>query len=141
MASSKTRVRVVSNRAVVVEAVRRAMKAKVYAMGKSVEKHLKTQVLSGARTGRWYRVPGTNRMYRASKPGEAPATRLGDLKRSYRTGPLREEPGRISVQVGSPLKYAPILEDEASLNRPHLEPAVKLAEPEIAQVLRGDWGI
>lgn len=141
MARGKTRVRVVSNRAVVVDAVRKAMRAKVYLMGKSVEKKLKLEVLVGERSGRWYRVPKTKRMYQASSPGEPPARRTGDLARSYKVGSLKEEPGRVSVQVGSALGYAPILEDVAGLNRQHLEPAVNLAKPELAQILKGEWGV
>lgn len=39
---------------------------------------------SGARTGKEYRVPGGNRTYTASAPGEAPAVATGTLKSSYK---------------------------------------------------------
>jgi hypothetical protein len=35
---------------------------------------------SPARTGRKYRIPGTNKMYTASAPGEYPALRTGKLR-------------------------------------------------------------
>jgi|GEM_PF-3159978 len=136
-----TRVRVVSNRAVVVEAVRQAMRRKVAAMGIEVRKTLQLEVLVGNRTGKWYRVPGTKKRYQASREGEAPARRTGDLARSYKTGPLEETPGRVQVKVGSALEYAPILQDPDGLNRPHLDTAVELARPKLEQILRGEWGI
>lgn len=139
MARSRPRVRVVSNRAVVVDAVRKAMRKKVAGMGIEVRKTLQLEVLVGERTGKWYRVPKTKRMYRASRPGEAPARRLGDLARSYRMGPLEETAGRVSVKVGSALEYAPIL--QGPMDRPHLDVAVELAQPRIRQILRGEWGI
>lgn len=139
--ASKTRWRVVSNRAVVVEAVRQAMRRKVAAMGIEVRKTLQLEVLVGNRTGKWYRVPGTKKRYQASREGEAPARRTGDLARSYKTGPLEETPGRVQVKVGSNLTYAPILQDPDGLNRPHLDTAVELAEPKLRQILMGDWGI
>lgn len=137
--ASKTRWRVVSNRAVVVEAVRQAMRRKVAAMGIEVRKTLQLEVLVGQRSGRWYRVPGTSKRYQASSPGEAPARRTGDLARSYKTGPLEETPGRVQVKVGSALEYAPIL--QGPLDRPHLDTAVELARPKLEQILRGEWGI
>lgn len=138
---AKPRIRVVSNRAVVVEAVRQAMRRKVAAMGIEVRKTLQLEVLVGNRTGKWYRVPGTKKRYQASREGEAPARRTGDLARSYKTGPLEETPGRVQVKVGSALEYAPILQDPDGLNRPHLDTAVELARPKLEQILRGEWGI
>lgn len=135
--TSRVRVRVESHRAVVVDAIRKAMRAKVYLMGKAVERQLKEHVLVGPRTGKWYRKPGTGQMYQASAPGEPPALRLGDLRRSYQVGKLEEEPGRVQVKVGSPLEHAPILQHK--MNRPHLDTALDLARPEIEKILKGDW--
>jgi len=41
--------------------------------------------LSGNRTGRQYKVPGTSRTYTASAPGEPPAQRLGELRQSIKS--------------------------------------------------------
>lgn len=135
----KPRVRVESKRAVVVSAVDKAMRSKVRLMQDAVHKKLQLEVLVGERTGNWYKVPKTNRMYRASAPGEAPARRTGDLARSYKKGKLEVEAGRVQGKVGTALDYPAFL--EGPMNRPHLEPAVELAKPEISQILRGDWGI
>jgi len=43
------------------------------------------ETLSGNRTGRTYRVPGTQRFYTASAPGEAPASATGELRQSVST--------------------------------------------------------
>ena len=141
MARKGPRVRVVSNRAVVINAVRQAMRRKVAAMGVETRKTVVNEVLVGQRSGRWYRVPGTKKRYRASREGEAPARRTGDLARSYKAGPLEETPGRVQVKVGSNLPYAPILQDPDGLNRPHLDTAVELCKPKYEQILRGEWGI
>lgn len=65
--------------------------------------------LSGVRSGREYRVPGTRRKYRASAPGQAPASRTGQLRQ--RRG-VRVERNRDSVIVfvGSNVPYARHLE-------------------------------
>lgn len=132
-------VRVVSHADVLLGVVDKALKRKVSAMGHAVRDKLLTEVLVGQRSGRWYPVPGTRRMYQASRPGEPPASRTGDLRKSYRVGPVRGNSPNFNVQVGSALDYALYL--ETAMDRNHLEPAVELAKPEFEQILRGDWGI
>ncbi len=143
MARRKTTVRVVSNRAVVVNAVNQAMRRKVMAMGVEARRTIVNEVLVGERTGRWYRKPKGKGMYRASAPGEAPASRTGDLRRSYKVGKLEVEAGRVQVKVGTALEYAEYLEHGTNHmhSRPHLEPALRLAEPRLRQILAGDWGV
>ena len=136
-------VRTISQRATVLTEVNKVMRRKVAAMGVEARRTLLEEVLVGQRFGREYVIPGTKgkKKYRASRWGEPPATRLGDLRRSYKLSPVHVEAGRISIQLGSQLEYAPILEDEEGLNRQHLEPAIKLASPRLAQILMGEWGI
>lgn len=122
-----------------------AARRKVAAMGMAVRTKLLMEVLVGERNGRWYRVPKTKRRYRASAPGEAPASRTGDLRRSYRVGQVQSLPGvpGAIVKVGSPLAYAAHLESgtQNMASRQHLGPAVELAKPDMEAILRGDWGI
>lgn len=89
--------------------------------------------LTGQRSGRVYPVPGTGqvesveitdkngkrrkvrklvgaRFYTASAPGEAPAVRFGDLRKTIRYKMILDRPGVIAAQVGSPLEYAIHLE-------------------------------
>lgn len=129
-----------SRRGVVMTALNKTIRGKVYLMGQAVHRKLLLEVLVGERTGNWYKVPKTNRMYRASAPGEAPATRTGDLRRSYRVGDVeQDEHGQTHVRVGSDLPYSAPL--ELDMNREHLEPAVELAKPDIRNILDKDWGI
>lgn len=139
MAARNVRVRVESKRATVITEVNKVMRRKVAAMGVEYRRTLAEEVLVGQRSGRMYRVPGTNRMYRASRPGEPPASRTGDLRRSYKVGNLEEHAGRVQVKVGSALDYAEYLEH--NMNREHLEPAAELAKPRLEAILRGEWGI
>lgn len=76
------------------------------------------------------------KLYNASKPGEAPAVRLGQLRQSYRfqvTGANYMERG----EVGSPLDRALFLEKgtKRMAARPHLRPAYNRKKPEILKAL------
>lgn len=57
------------------------------------------QVLSGRRSGRWYRLPMSTKFYRASAPGEAPATRTGAFRNSWLARPEGRVPGVETKQV------------------------------------------
>lgn len=88
--------------------------------------------LRGKRTGNEYRVPGGNRTYRASAPGESPANRTGRLFGSYDF----ELVGRTG-RVGSPLPYALMLERGTSKMRPRpaLKPALTENQGKIERAL------
>lgn len=113
-----------------------------------------TKILSGSRMGFEYPVPGTGKVenmektlangrvfhyrklkgatyYTASAPGEAPASRLGDLRTSYR--PVVEGKGMLAVgKVGTPLEYGLFLENGTSdiAPRPHLRKAFEKTRAE-----------
>lgn len=139
MARNPVEIKVESHIPQVVGIVQSQLNRKVFAMGKAVQTAMSTQVLVGERYGRWYKVPGTQRRYRASIPGEPPASRTGDLRRSYRVGKVEGTALDTHVKVGSALPYAPILEEQ--LDRQHLSVALVFAQPDIEAILRGDWGI
>jgi plasmid stabilization system protein ParE len=74
-------------------------------------------VLSGQRSGRRYRVPGTARTYPASAPGEAPAVRAGNLRLGWRAGvevSKNEQTGRLEAVavLSTRTKYAGFLDPE-----------------------------
>ena len=91
--------------------------------------------LTGARSGRQYRIPGTKRFYTASAAGEAPARRLADHVRSIRVMP-RFEFGKAQARVGSELDYALYLEygTENMEPRPSLGPAKDRAMPKVLSI-------
>ena len=91
--------------------------------------------LTGTRSGRQYRIPGTKRFYTASAAGEAPAQRLADLRRSIRVMP-RFEFGKAQARVGSMLDYALYLEygTENMSPRPSLGPAKDRAMPKVLSI-------
>lgn len=80
--------------------------------------------LTGSRSGRIYRIPGTSRKYQASAPGEAPASRTGVLRAGYRFRIVTRK-GNYTGEVGSPEQYALWLEIGTSKTAPrkHLLPA------------------
>lgn len=82
--------------------------------------HLQGEVkktLSGQRSGKHYRVPNTSKVYQASKAGEAPAVRTGDLRNSYKYK-LRRTNVEVLGAVGSDLKKAVYLENGTSKMEP-----------------------
>lgn len=92
--------------------------------------------LSGSRSGRLYRVPGTNRTYRASKPFEPPAVRLGHLRNSYQYKVMGSG-WEMKGFVGSELEYAHYLEygTYKMQPRPHLIPAFRNMKPRIERLM------
>lgn len=97
-------------------------------------------MLTGTRSGREYRIPGSSRTYRASRPGEAPATVTGRLRSSYQFR-VREDGGKKVGEVGSPLDYALYLEKgtKRMAPRPHLVPAYYKREDNIKSALQREW--
>lgn len=107
------------------------------------------ETLSGQRTGRIYRVPGTTRTYQASSPGEPPAVATAGLRQSI-TGKARTEAKVVIGEVGTDMPYGPRLEfgfsDVDSLGRrynmaarPWLKPSFEKALPKVAKILGGTW--
>lgn len=106
--------------------------------------HLVNEVkktLTGQRTGKTYKVPGTKRkLYTASAPGEPPAVRTGRLRNSIKYRVL----GRgvnLSGVVGTQVEYAPHLEFGTSKMepRPFLRPTYERERKTIKAILGGRW--
>ncbi len=117
-------------------------------------------VLRGQRSGRIYRRPFSSSKYTASAPGEAPAARSGDLRRSWRQQTASEKAGSsltVRPAITTDVKYAPILDEgfdgevqktsakkdgttkvtKYSLTikpRPFEEPIIEAAKPKIKQI-------
>ncbi len=103
------------------------------------------ETLSGQRTGQVYRLPGSGSFYTASAPGEAPATRLGDLKKSIHAV-VEDEDGSVVGYVGIPKgekadEYGPALEYGTSkiAARPWLRPSFEKSEEKVQQIFGEDW--
>lgn len=140
MAKNKTvRITFESNVAELQAVLDKEIRRKVVAMGTTYRKVLVDEVLVGQRSGRWGIVPGTKKRYQMSRSGEPPAVRTGDLRRSYKVGKVEGAGVATSVTVGSNLRYAKELEEQ--MNRKHMEPALRLAQPQLEEILRGDWNI
>lgn len=97
------------------------------------------ETLSGNRSGRTYTVPGTGVQYTASAPGEAPAVRLGDLRRSIDTKVERGDT-KIEGYVGTDLDYGLYLERGTLhiLPRPWLAPTFERERDEVQRILE-EW--
>lgn len=101
------------------------------------------QMLSHPGTGRQYKVPGTKGAYYiASAPGEPPAVRLGDLKRSIDTDVIVEA-DTITGEVGTDREYGPMLEYGTMniLPRPWLRPSFEQSQAEVEDILQQPVGL
>jgi len=113
--------------------------------------HLKSTImrtLTGNRSGRVYTVPGSKRRYRASAPGEPPASRFGDLRRaiSFRVNKRKREAfvGPRILGEAPPRKQYPLLLELGSpggkiLPRPYMAPSFEIAKARIIRILKDDW--
>jgi len=78
-------------------------------------------LMTGPKSGRRYRIPGTQTTYRASAPGEAPAAPTGNLRTSITIGKVNDYEYVISIAA----PYGKILEFQK--NRPFAIPASEKA--------------
>ena len=111
----------------------------------NVLKKYSNKVLSNAagRSGKVYRKPGTmsnkGNHYTASAPGEPPALRTGELRRSWRPLPTSEMVAgekRYHPGLHTDVKYAPMLESGTSkiAARPFQDEIKQQAWPEVKQI-------
>ena len=98
------------------------------------------ETLSGSRSGRIYKVPGTGVYYTASAPGEPPAGQLGDLRKSVKGG-IEKEGKTVIGFVGSELLKASMLEMGTSkmLPRPWLRPSFEKSSDKIKEIFTKVW--
>ena len=95
---------------------------------------------AGGRTGRTYRKPATRAAtYTASAPGEPPALRTGNLRRSWRPLPYSEMVGADKVYtpgIRTDVVYAPYLQDGTAkmAARPFEDKVKQKAWPDIVQI-------
>ena len=100
------------------------------------------ETLSGSRSGRTYRVPGSRRTYTASAPGEPPASRLGELRQSVKIA-LKTAGRKIIGMVGTALEYGKVLEfgtrDGRIAPRPWLRISFEKAQPKVKAIFSRKW--
>ena len=78
-------------------------------------------------------------MYRASAPGEPPAVRSGDLRRSWRQRTASESTGKsltVKPAITTDVKYAPWLDEgtDRMAPRPFEDPIIEDAKPKIKAI-------
>lgn len=101
--------------------------------------------LTGNRTGRVYRVPGTKTLYTASAPGEPPASRTGTLRNAIT---FRIDKVKLEALVGprllgeDPKKQYPVwleLGTKKMSPRPFMAPALEENKDTIVQIMKQGW--
>ena len=114
-------------------AAQRMSEACLHVQNKTKEK------LSGSRTGRTYLIPGTNRTYTASAPGEPPAVATGQLRSSIKYRIVGDM--KVTGEVGSELKKAVELEfgTKRIKPRPFLRPTFQEELSTIKNILSRRW--
>ena len=97
-------------------------------------------VLSGERSGRIYRKRNSRSTYRASAPGEPPASDSGNLRRNWRkevgTAQISGGSVNISPAIISKEKYSGYLENGTSrmAPRPYRDRILEKAKPRIVSI-------
>lgn len=91
------------------------------------------KILTGGRSGRFYKVPGTSKFYQASSKHEPPASATGRLRSSI----AFQEDGNSYI-VGTPVIYALYLERGTKTMRPRkfMMPAFEKARSEIERAMK-----
>jgi hypothetical protein len=99
------------------------------------------EILTGQRHGRRYKVPATNRYWTASDETEAPAVRLGELRRKY-VGFVEGSGYYAEGIVASPTLYSKWLEfgTRRMAPRPHLSIAAANVEPQLPAIFANLFG-
>ncbi len=103
--------------------------------------------LTGNRSGRVYRVPGTKVFYTASAPGEPPASRLGDLKGAISH---RVNKNKLEAFVGPRLlgsdpdkqypKWLELGTPKGQMSpRPYMAPSFQENKAAIVQIMKDGW--
>lgn len=112
----------------------RMAEACIHVQNKTKEK------LSGNRSGRQYRVPGTKTNYTASAPGEPPASMTGQLRNNIHFQ-IQGKGKEVIGLVGSTLDKAPMLEfgTRKMAARPFLKPTFDEELPAIKEILSRKW--
>ncbi len=115
--------------------------------------------LSGQRSGRVYKVPGTKQTYTASAPGEPPAQRTGELRQSikivieadssviaYKDKDTEQKPAtgtqsELVGLVGTEKSYGPMLEfgTHRMAARPWLRKSFEKAKQKVNAIFNREW--
>lgn len=98
------------------------------------------ETLSGSRSGRTYKVPGTQRTYTASAPGEPPAQATASLRQSIKTV-VRGEGKKVIGEVGTDKEHGPMLEfgTRNMAPRPWLRISFEKTMPKLKQIFGSRW--
>jgi len=98
------------------------------------------ETLSGNRSGKTYKVPGTNRTYTASSPGQPPAIATSDLIKSIETT-VKGEGSEIIGTVGTKLPYGLWLErgTQDIEPRPWLRVSLDKSIAKLRRIFTGQW--
>jgi len=96
--------------------------------------------LSGSRSGRTYKVPGTGRTYTASAPGEPPAQATAELRQNIKTSVGSE--GKTVVGMVGTDKIQGKMTEFGTVNmaaRPWLRISFEKAMPKIRGIFGKKW--
>ena len=98
------------------------------------------ETLSGSRSGRTYKVPGTQRTYTASSPGQPPAQATGELRQSIQFSVGSE--GKDVIGVVGTNKIQGKMTEFGTVNmapRPWLRISFEKTEGKIKDIFKRKW--
>lgn len=119
------------------KSIKHQMESRAYRVANEL-RNSELDVLRGQRSGRRYRVPGTKAYYTASAPGEAPAVRTGNYRRSWQPEALIEDGKYTSSIKTDQTQLADWLENGTPggkmAPRPHHDRILADAEPKSVRI-------
>jgi len=128
-----------SNLPAVMKAIDKAAKDRMQEAVEAVRNQA-LETLSGSRSGRTYKVPGTRRTYTASSPGEPPAVATAELRQSVK-GVVEKEGSRIVGMVGTD-KIQGLMTEFGTRNmapRPWLKPSFEKSVGKVKEIFTRIW--
>ena len=128
------------------DSIKTQMKSRTFRGANEVRNSLVGDVLTGGRSGRMYKVPGTGAMYQASAPGEPPAVRTGAFRASWTVEAQGGGDGCYKADLTSRLtvngyNLGSLLEHGTSkmAPRPYAKMAVDKSKDQVIQIFKESY--
>jgi len=128
-----------SNLPAVMKAIDKAAKDRMQEAVQAVRNQA-LETLSGSRSGRTYKVPGTSRTYTASSPGEPPAVATAELRQNIKTAV--EPEGKMIVGMVGTDKIQGKMTEFGTKNmaaRPWLRPSFEKSAGKVKEIFMRIW--
>lgn len=130
------------------DSIKNQLQSRTYRGANEVRNTLVGDILTGGRSGRIYRIPGTGASYQASAPGEPPANRTGAFRASWNVSAEGGGGGSYKAEVKSELtvngyNLGSLLEHGTSkmAPRPYVDKTVEQSKDKVIQMFKEPYSV